>query len=373
MLTIGGIAIGGDRPAHPRPRHRPVVQRRDRPSAARRHHQGAGRSRRPGPAATTPSPTCCPGMNVVPGQGVDFAAVGRTLLLALALYLVAALLIWIQARLLNVDRPAHHHGAARRRRGQGAPAAAVLLRLPAARRGAEPGHQRRRQHPDVGVDDDQPAAHLGADRRRGAGDDADDLAAAGADHGGDGAVVAVGDPGDRAALADDCSSRSGPTPAGSTPTSRRPTAASPWSRPSATGPRPRRSSANSTTTSTTPASARSSSPDWSSPATMFIGNLSYVAVAVVGGYPGGDRPDHARQHPGLHPVRAPVQPAADPGRRHVQHAAVRDRQRRAGLRPPRQPRRRRRTRRDAAVATASGPRPGRVRATSASATGRTPR
>ncbi len=42
------------------------------------------------------------GMNVVPGQGVDFAAVGRTLALALALYLVAALLVWMQARLLNV-------------------------------------------------------------------------------------------------------------------------------------------------------------------------------------------------------------------------------------------------------------------------------
>jgi ATP-binding cassette, subfamily B, fatty acid transporter len=42
------------------------------------------------------------GMNVVPGRGVDFGAVGRTLLLALALYLVAALLIWIQGRLLNV-------------------------------------------------------------------------------------------------------------------------------------------------------------------------------------------------------------------------------------------------------------------------------
>ena len=42
------------------------------------------------------------GMNVVPGRGVDFAAVGRTLLLALGLYLVAALLIWLQARLLNV-------------------------------------------------------------------------------------------------------------------------------------------------------------------------------------------------------------------------------------------------------------------------------
>jgi ATP-binding cassette subfamily B protein len=42
------------------------------------------------------------GMNVVPGRGVDFGAVGRTLTLALALYLVAALLIWAQARLLNV-------------------------------------------------------------------------------------------------------------------------------------------------------------------------------------------------------------------------------------------------------------------------------
>ncbi|MDX1893018.1 ABC transporter ATP-binding protein [Mycolicibacterium sp. 050158] len=42
------------------------------------------------------------GMNVTPGQGVDFAAVGRTLLLALAIYLLAALMGWVQARLLNV-------------------------------------------------------------------------------------------------------------------------------------------------------------------------------------------------------------------------------------------------------------------------------
>ncbi len=41
------------------------------------------------------------GMRVVPGQGVDFAAVARTLTLALILYLVAALMIWTQARLLN--------------------------------------------------------------------------------------------------------------------------------------------------------------------------------------------------------------------------------------------------------------------------------
>jgi ATP-binding cassette, subfamily B, fatty acid transporter len=42
------------------------------------------------------------GMNVVPGHGVDFDAIGRTLLLALGLYLVAGLLVWLQARLLNV-------------------------------------------------------------------------------------------------------------------------------------------------------------------------------------------------------------------------------------------------------------------------------
>ena len=42
------------------------------------------------------------GMNVVPGQGVDFGAVARTLALALALYAIAALLLWGQARLLNV-------------------------------------------------------------------------------------------------------------------------------------------------------------------------------------------------------------------------------------------------------------------------------
>jgi ABC-type multidrug transport system fused ATPase/permease subunit len=42
------------------------------------------------------------GMNVIPGRGVDFDAIGRTLLLALGLYLAAALLVWLQARLLNV-------------------------------------------------------------------------------------------------------------------------------------------------------------------------------------------------------------------------------------------------------------------------------
>lgn len=42
------------------------------------------------------------GMKVVPGHGVDFDAVARTLALAMALYLIVALLIWVQARLLNI-------------------------------------------------------------------------------------------------------------------------------------------------------------------------------------------------------------------------------------------------------------------------------
>lgn len=41
-------------------------------------------------------------MDLVPGAGVDFAAVARTLALAMGLYLIAALMVWTQARLLNV-------------------------------------------------------------------------------------------------------------------------------------------------------------------------------------------------------------------------------------------------------------------------------
>jgi ABC-type multidrug transport system fused ATPase/permease subunit len=40
--------------------------------------------------------------NVTPGVGVDFEAIGRTLLVALGLYLLASLLLWVQARLLNI-------------------------------------------------------------------------------------------------------------------------------------------------------------------------------------------------------------------------------------------------------------------------------
>jgi ABC-type multidrug transport system fused ATPase/permease subunit len=41
------------------------------------------------------------GNDVKPGAGIDFGAIGRTLLLALGVYLVAALMVWAQARVLR--------------------------------------------------------------------------------------------------------------------------------------------------------------------------------------------------------------------------------------------------------------------------------
>ncbi len=41
------------------------------------------------------------GSDVVPGQGVDFTAIGHVLSLALLLYLVSAVMVWAEARLLN--------------------------------------------------------------------------------------------------------------------------------------------------------------------------------------------------------------------------------------------------------------------------------
>ncbi|MUL75662.1 ABC transporter ATP-binding protein [Mycolicibacterium sp. CBMA 226] len=41
------------------------------------------------------------GSNVVPGQGVDFTAIGHVLTAALLLYLVSAVMVWAEARLLN--------------------------------------------------------------------------------------------------------------------------------------------------------------------------------------------------------------------------------------------------------------------------------
>ena len=42
------------------------------------------------------------GMTVVPGVGVDFTAVGRTLMVVIVLYLGAAVFAWMQGYLLNI-------------------------------------------------------------------------------------------------------------------------------------------------------------------------------------------------------------------------------------------------------------------------------
>lgn len=46
-------------------------------------------------------PEAVQGMDVVPGQGVDFDAVGRVLMIVLALYVAASLLAWLQGYILN--------------------------------------------------------------------------------------------------------------------------------------------------------------------------------------------------------------------------------------------------------------------------------
>ena len=84
-------------------------------------------------------------MDVVPGHGIDFTALGTVLLSVLALYVASSVFGWLQGYLLNGVVQRTVLPAARRGRGQAAPAAAALLRQPAARRAAQPGHQRHRQ------------------------------------------------------------------------------------------------------------------------------------------------------------------------------------------------------------------------------------
>ena len=68
------------------------------------------------------------------------------------------------------------------------------------------------------------------------------------------------------------------------------------------------------------------------PAMMFVGNLMYVAIAVVGGLQVASRRDAARRRDGVHPVLAPVHAAAHPARVDGEPAAVGRRQLRARVR-----------------------------------------
>ncbi|MGV9801485.1 ABC transporter ATP-binding protein [Mycobacterium sp. NPDC003449] len=101
LLGIGGIAIGVIGPrilGHATDLlFNGVIGRELPPGLTKQQAVEAARAR-----GDTTFADLLSGMNVVPGHGVDFGAVARTLALALGLYLIAALLVWLQARLLNV-------------------------------------------------------------------------------------------------------------------------------------------------------------------------------------------------------------------------------------------------------------------------------
>ena len=79
--------------------------------------------------------------------------------------------------------------------------------------------------------------------------------------------------------------------------------------------------------------SRSSSPGMMMPIMSFIGNLGYVAVCILGGYLAVRRPSGGR-HPGLHPVRALLHPAARADGQHLQRPAADRRGGRARFRVP---------------------------------------
>ena len=68
------------------------------------------------------------------------------------------------------------------------------------------------------------------------------------------------------------------------------------------------------------------------PTMFFIGNLNYVVIAVIGGLRVASGDDEPRRRAGVHPVHPDVHPAADPGRLDGQPAAVRGGLGGAGLR-----------------------------------------
>ena len=102
LLAVVSVALTVARPADPRPRHRPDLRRPDRPAAAR-----PGRAR---PQAVDGSARSgddqladmLAGMDVVPGHGVDFAAVGaRAAARARGLRRRRRCSAWLQGYLLN--------------------------------------------------------------------------------------------------------------------------------------------------------------------------------------------------------------------------------------------------------------------------------
>ncbi len=121
--------------------------------------QGAGDRRGRGPAATRPWPTCSRGLDLTPGQGIDFAALGASCFSSSGSSSLRRCCMWVAG--LHPRRRASQrtiYDLRASRRGQDQPAAAALLRQAAPRRAAQPGHQRHRQHPQLPAADPAPAA-----------------------------------------------------------------------------------------------------------------------------------------------------------------------------------------------------------------------
>ena len=154
--------------------------------------KAAGGRRRCGPRATTGSPTCSRDERRSPVRASTSARSARCCCWVLVIYVVASLFAAGPGPADHAGRAARRLPAARAGRGEAVPAAAELLRPAAARRGAQPGHQRHRQHRADPAADDEPARHLGADHRRRAGHDVLDLAAAGGHRAGHRAGVHCG-------------------------------------------------------------------------------------------------------------------------------------------------------------------------------------
>ena len=183
---------------------------RDRQAAAGRHHQGAGRSRplRAAGNDTFADLLAADGRRSPAGHRLQPLGAGPAAG-ARRCTSVASLFCWLQGYLLNgvVQRTIYRLRAEVEDKLNRLPL--QLLRPAAARRAAEPGHQRHRQHRPEPAADAEPAAHLAADGHRRAGDDVLDLAAAGADRAGHDPDLGAGHRSDRASARRSSSSRSG--------------------------------------------------------------------------------------------------------------------------------------------------------------------
>ena len=121
------------------------------------------------------------GMTVIPGVGIDFAALANILLvLSGAVRRQRVFLAGCRRYIMAGVTQRTVYRLRRGRRHQAGPAAAQVLRRPLARRRAQPRHQRHRQHrPDAPAEPD-PADHVRADRHRRDDHDVHDQLGAGA-------------------------------------------------------------------------------------------------------------------------------------------------------------------------------------------------